>query len=191
METNVVQGAVVKRAQLRDGATRRHPLGETGECPSGAARHQAGYEVGRSHGAEARAAPCGLQARSARQRAPIARSARQRAPIASFPSSRAKKPAPPVRLPISTAEQPAPRRSRAWSYPCRGRRRDEPQIGRALARAPRRGGRAPRRPHRGRRVQGRDLSTTSQPAVNHVGEIGDESCVANARSKAASRRGGT
>jgi hypothetical protein len=53
MEADVVQGAVVKRTQLRDGATRRHPLGEARECPSGAARHQAGYEVGRSHGAGA------------------------------------------------------------------------------------------------------------------------------------------
>ena len=42
MEADVVQGAVVKRTQLRDGATRRHPLGEAGECPSGAPRHHAG-----------------------------------------------------------------------------------------------------------------------------------------------------
>jgi hypothetical protein len=53
MEADVAKGAVVKRTQLRDGATRPHPLGEAGECPSGAARHQAGYEVGRSHSAGA------------------------------------------------------------------------------------------------------------------------------------------
>jgi hypothetical protein len=53
MEANVVQGAVVKRTQLREGATRRHPLGEAGECASGASRNRAGYEVGRSHRAGA------------------------------------------------------------------------------------------------------------------------------------------
>ena len=37
MEADVVQGAVVKRTQLRDGATSRHPLGEAGEYPSSAA----------------------------------------------------------------------------------------------------------------------------------------------------------
>jgi hypothetical protein len=53
MEADVVQGAVVKRTQLRDGVTRRHPLGEAGEYPSTAARRQASYEMGRSHGAGA------------------------------------------------------------------------------------------------------------------------------------------
>src|SRR5215207_4166550 len=50
MSCRVRSSSALSCAMVR---TRPHPLGEAGECPSGAARHQAGYEVSRFHGAGA------------------------------------------------------------------------------------------------------------------------------------------